>query len=66
MSVLFPRARIAAACAGILFLIIYVPYMFLATLDSAGKHVPTAAKIFVVSTVNEYKESNSTRVLQSV
>ena len=49
MSVLFSKAKIAAACAGIVFMLSYVPYMYIAILESLGPAQPFGVKCFVVS-----------------
>ena len=50
MSVLYSKARLAAACAGIVYFMSYVPYMYVAIReDAAGDHIPSWAKSIAVS-----------------
>ena len=51
VSSIYSKAKLAAACAGIIYFISYVPYMYVAIREEAAlQPVPAWAKTFVVST----------------
>ena len=50
VSVCYSRAKVAAACAGIVYFLSYVPYMYVAIREeAAGDHISAAVKALVVS-----------------
>ena len=49
VSVFFTRAKIAAACGGIFYMITYVPYMYISIMESAGVAQPVWAKTISVN-----------------
>ena len=50
ISVLYSKAKVAAACAGIIYFLSYVPYMYLAIKeDIANDKIPAVYKTAVVS-----------------
>jgi len=52
VSVCYSRAKVAAACAGIVYFLSYVPYMYVAIREeAAGDRISAAIKSLVVSTV---------------
>ena len=51
---MFKQAKIAAACAGILFIITYVPYMYIAIMETSGEPQPVIAKILTVSSYRNF------------
>lgn len=51
ISVLYSKAKVAAACAGIIYFLSYVPYMYIAIKeDIAGDNISGVWKTFAVST----------------
>ena len=52
ISTLYSKAKVAAACAGIVYFLTYVPYMYVAIKeDVAGDSISAIVKTVVVSTV---------------
>ena len=50
ISVLYSKAKVAAACAGIIYFLSYVPYMYLAIKeDIANDKIPAVYKTAAVS-----------------
>ena len=50
MSVCYSKAKVAAACAGIVYFLSYVPYMYVAIREeAAGDHISAWAKSIAVS-----------------
>ena len=53
MSVLYSKAKLAAACAGIAYFLSYVPYMYVAIREEvAHDHITATQKCIAVSTVD--------------
>ena len=52
MSVCYSKAKVAAACAGIVYFLSYVPYMYVAIREeAAGDHISAMVKSIAVSNV---------------
>ena len=52
VSVLYSKAKLAAACAGIVYFLTYVPYMYIAIKEEvAGDKVLAVTKSFAVSRI---------------
>lgn len=52
VSVVYSKAKLAAACAGIIYFLTYVPYMYIAVREEAAHdHIPVWLKSLAVSTV---------------
>ena len=52
MSAMYSKAKLAAACAGIIYFMSYVPYMYIAVKEeSANEVVPVWLKAVAVSAV---------------
>ena len=50
ISVMYSKAKLAAACAGIVYFLSYVPYMYVAIREeAAGDKIPAWAKSIAVS-----------------
>ena len=50
ISTLYSKAKVAAACAGIIYFLTYVPYMYVAIKeDVAGDDISNIVKTLVVS-----------------
>jgi len=50
VSVCYSKAKVAAACAGIVYFLSYVPYMYVAIREeAAGDRISAAVKSLVVS-----------------
>lgn len=50
MSVCYSKAKVAAACAGIVYFLSYVPYMYVAIREeAAGDKISAIVKSLVVS-----------------
>jgi len=55
VSACYSKAKVAAACAGILYFISYVPYMYVAIREeAAGDKISAAVKSLVVSVLFTY------------
>ena len=55
MSACYSKAKVAAACAGILYFISYVPYMYVAIREeAAGDKISAAIKSLVVSFATKF------------
>jgi ATP-binding cassette subfamily A (ABC1) protein 2 len=51
VSVCYSKAKLAAACAGVIYFLTYVPYMYIAIREeAAGDKIPAWAKSLAVST----------------
>ena len=52
MSVCYSKAKVAAACAGIVYFLSYVPYMYIAIReDAAGDKISPWTKSLTVSVI---------------
>ena len=66
MSTLFNTSKIASACAGIFYLLTYVPYMIISILENGGVPVHHAIKVVFVSNANIFHNAQLEQNMNSM